>query len=248
MRCIKGVIFDFGGVLTETCWNSDIIAELVKKGLEEEGVKLKDDFKKKFVKKLFLKFKHVLQTGIEEKMEDIIREFLEEDKIIYNEKAIKRAMLEINKAPFCKIRPNVEKVLRELKEMGIKLGVISNTPSDFPRKILESKGLIKYFDVIILSCEVRYRKPLKEIYKIALDRLGLLPEEVIFVGDTLQIDIKGAKSVGMISVYIVEGDPEMRKNDALLMRILGNPPKPDFIIKDLSEVVEIVRNINRHCK
>ena len=248
MKCIKGVIFDFGGVLAETCWNSEMIAELDKKSLEEEGIRLKDNFKTKFVNKLFLKFKHVLKTGIEERMEDIIKEFLEEDKINYNERAIKRAMLEINKAPFCKIRPNVERVLRELKEMGIKLGVISNTPSDFPRRILESEGLLKFFDVIVLSCEVKYRKPLKEIYKIALDKLNLLPEEVMFVGDTLQIDIKGAKSVGMIAVYIAEGDPEMRKNDILLTEILGNPPKPDFIIRDLDEIVNLVKSINERCK
>jgi putative hydrolase of the HAD superfamily len=46
------------------------------------------------------------------------------------------------------------------------------------------------------------RKPSPEIFKYALEKLGLSPEETVFVGDTVDADIQGAGKVGMRTVYI----------------------------------------------
>ena len=80
--------------------------------------------------------------------------------------------------------PYVLETLRRLKEMGIRIGIISNA---FPsaRKILEHTGLIKLFDKkrIILSCEYNSIKPEADIYKKAISKSGVEATEIVFIDD-----------------------------------------------------------------
>ncbi len=55
-----------------------------------------------------------------------------------------------------------------------------------------------------LSClgAVNKRKPHPEIFQKALEKLGVAAEETVFVGDTVDADVKGAKDLGMKTVFI----------------------------------------------
>jgi HAD superfamily hydrolase (TIGR01509 family) len=80
--------------------------------------------------------------------------------------------------------PYALEILKTLKEMGIEVGIISNA---FPsaRKILEQTGLIELFDEkhLILSCEYNSIKPEAGIYKEAITRAGVEPNEIVFIDD-----------------------------------------------------------------
>ncbi len=90
----------------------------------------------------------------------------------------------------------LEEVIREVKGMNLRLAIVSNMPNDL-YKILERHHLEKYFDVRIYSHEVGLVKPSKEIFKLALDRLKVKPEDALMIGDSMSSDIKGAKNVGI---------------------------------------------------
>ena len=58
-------------------------------------------------------------------------------------------------------------------------------------------GLAKFFDVIIDSQVVGVEKPDPRIFQLALERLGVGPDEVQFTGDIYSIDIEGARAAGI---------------------------------------------------
>jgi putative hydrolase of the HAD superfamily len=92
--------------------------------------------------------------------------------------------------------------LSKLKQKGKLLGLISNADVNEIQGWHDSP-LRRYFDSVIFSCNVGYVKPEKEIYMKCLDELGILPEEVLYVGDGGSDELKGAKRVGMTTVMTI---------------------------------------------
>lgn len=98
-----------------------------------------------------------------------------------------------------RIADDVVPTLQALRERGLRLGLVSNTfipPATHDRHLTEA-GLIEFFPVRVYSSEVKYRKPHRRIFQIALQRLGTRAEETLFVGDQLKLDILGARRIGM---------------------------------------------------
>jgi putative hydrolase of the HAD superfamily len=73
-------------------------------------------------------------------------------------------------------------LVKEAKDRGFKVAVLSNVIEPTYR-VIEATGYYDLFDEVIASCKVGYVKPEGEIYKIALDRLGVTAEESIFIDD-----------------------------------------------------------------
>lgn len=235
---IRAVFFDFGGVLTETCWDLNTMTELIQKACIEHGIHLPDSFADLFNSTMYEKWLKVLRTQIEERLEDILWEIFE--KIGINDRTVlDKAIDYILDAPFCIIRKETPDVLRELKSMGLKIGIISNSPIAFHRRVLSRNGLLHFFDDIVISCEVNYRKPNPKIFKIALKRLDVKPSEAVFIGDSLSVDIVGAKKAGLVAVLMKYGDPAFTEEDAAA--IINDPAEPDYVIESLEEVIEIVK-------
>lgn len=88
-----------------------------------------------------------------------------------------------------------QKVIQELKKAGYRLAVLSNTIEAHNRVMIEKKAFVG-FEVIVLSNEVGFRKPGPEIYQITLDKLGVKPEEAIFIDD-LPENISTAEKLGI---------------------------------------------------
>jgi putative hydrolase of the HAD superfamily len=98
--------------------------------------------------------------------------------------------------PFQEMHPEVIELLKLLKTLNIKLGLISNCA---PEEVMSwnSCELPNYFDTVIFSYKVRYAKPSPQIYQIACERLGVNPHESIFVGDGGSKELYGARDAGM---------------------------------------------------
>ena len=120
--------------------------------------------------------------------------------------------------------------LRTLRDRGYRLGLISNTPWGTPDYLwtgqLERFGLAAYFEVALFSSDVGFRKPDGRIFRMALQRLGLAPERVVFVGDNPVADVLGAQRAGLASVLIVR--PGCLSS--------GVSPVPDLRIESLAEL------------
>lgn len=97
------------------------------------------------------------------------------------------------------VDPDVFGLLDELKARGIKLAIVSNCSSEEVWIIRQSR-IYPYFDEVILSYEVRMQKPDRRIYETAAERLGVSPDECVFVGDGGSHELQGARSAGMTAV------------------------------------------------
>jgi putative hydrolase of the HAD superfamily len=103
---------------------------------------------------------------------------------------------------YVKIDEHAESVLRKLRKRYV-LGVVSNFAlPECVTKLMQRHNLEKLFDVIIVSGAVNRRKPHPEIFKKALQELGVTAEETVFVGDTVDADVIGAKAAGMKTIFI----------------------------------------------
>lgn len=93
--------------------------------------------------------------------------------------------------------PGMRDILRRCKK-NYKTGLLTNNVISWYRIHLKKHGLKKLFDIRINSSYLGIRKPGKEIYLITSRRLGVEPNECIFVDD-LEENVRGARKAGMIS-------------------------------------------------
>lgn len=102
--------------------------------------------------------------------------------------------------------PGVKKVLETLKRVGLKLAVVTDALNGNAVKRLKKAGLIDYFNVIVSADMTGRRKPEPDSILLALNKLGVRPEEAILVGDSLRRDIEAGKKLGMVTIYAAYGD------------------------------------------
>jgi len=101
-----------------------------------------------------------------------------------------------------KPRNCAQQTLRRLAER-YKLGLISNfTYAPVIYAALRKVRLNHCFNVVLVSHAVGWRKPSPKIFQMALQKLGVKPEEAVFVGDSPKEDVEGAKKVGMKVFFI----------------------------------------------
>lgn len=96
--------------------------------------------------------------------------------------------------------PNVPEVLEYLKEKYT-LHIITNGFEEVQETKLKANDLNKYFVTVTTSEEAQAQKPKKEIFEYALRKAGAIPAESMMIGDDLEVDILGAKAVGVAGIY-----------------------------------------------
>jgi putative hydrolase of the HAD superfamily len=91
--------------------------------------------------------------------------------------------------------------LVELRAQGRRVGLITVCSEDVP-DVWNETPFADLFDATVFSCSVGLRKPDPRIYRLAFEKLGVEPEETIFVGDGANDELAGAQRVGMQAVLI----------------------------------------------
>jgi putative hydrolase of the HAD superfamily len=94
------------------------------------------------------------------------------------------------------VRPGIFEALEAFKSAGYKLAIVSNAEGQVEADA-KRFGLAPFFDVIVDSHIVGVAKPDPRIFQIALERLGVGPDEVKFTGDIYSIDVEGARAAGI---------------------------------------------------
>ncbi|MDH4358856.1 MAG: HAD family phosphatase [Candidatus Berkelbacteria bacterium] len=74
------------------------------------------------------------------------------------------------------------KVVEKLKNK-FRIFLLTNNPKEYCQIYLFDTGLDKLFDDIIISCQVKYRKPAKEIYEVLIKKANVKPSEILFIDD-----------------------------------------------------------------
>jgi putative hydrolase of the HAD superfamily len=112
--------------------------------------------------------------------------------------------------------------LKRMKQNGLRLGVVSNNM--FQRRWMEDFPLLKasdgLLDTVILSSDIGVRKPRAQIYREALERLGVYADEAVFVGDRVAEDVRAPKALGMQKAFLTyefrqEADPQAEADGIL---------------------------------
>jgi putative hydrolase of the HAD superfamily len=99
-------------------------------------------------------------------------------------------------------RAGAIETLDELERRGFKRGLISVCSSDVEEQWDET-AFARHLDDVVLSCAVGLSKPDPRIYELACERLGVEPDECLFVGDGANDELAGAQRVGMRAVCVL---------------------------------------------
>lgn len=114
---------------------------------------------------------------------------------------------------------------------GYRLAIVSNFDySPTAHMLLDKYELTPFFETIVISADIGWRKPKDIIFESAVHRLNIDPQDALFVGDNYSADVVGSKALGMQSAWINRRkDPESNLD-----------PAPDFIIRTMSEIRDLV--------
>lgn len=125
--------------------------------------------------------------------------------------------------------PEVKTALDELARR-FKLAALSDAQSAWARPEMRAVGIEAYFQPIIVSGDLSFRKPDKRIFEAALNGLNLPPENVLFVGNDMYRDIYGAKQCGMKTVFFSSNQGRQTANNV----------EPDYIIYRFAELRQAI--------
>ena len=127
------------------------------------------------------------------------------------------------------ILPSVKKTLKTLHASGYPLGMISN--GDTEELSTHLNGAADLFETVVTSEELGVYKPHRQIFDATLQKMGVEKETAAYVGDTISSDVSGAKNAGLTAIWYNKKE--------------RNPKPgihPDFEIRDMAEILEIVEN------
>lgn len=96
---------------------------------------------------------------------------------------------------------DVTPTLESLACARVRLAVISNWDERL-RLLLQRLNLDRYFETLVISCEVGSAKPDRTIFDHALQKLGVPAGEILHVGDSLEMDVKGARQAGFQALLL----------------------------------------------
>ncbi len=128
--------------------------------------------------------------------------------------------------------------LLELRDLGYRLGVITDGLPVKQWEKLIMLGLQHFFDVVVISGEVGISKPDKRIFEFSVDKMGFKPGECVMVGDRLDRDIRGANDVGMVTVQVLKGKYCGKKPEC-------EAEEPDAVVGELGQIVDVIKEIRK---
>jgi len=223
---IKGVVFDLDNTLLDFMKMKEFAVKAAIKGMIEAGLKVNEDESYIEINSIYEEFgwenQKVFDVFLEKSIGHVDNKFLAAGIVAY------RRAREANFMAY----PNVNKTLLALSKSGIKLGVVSDAPSREAWMRIYYLNLYHYFDVVITYDDSGERKPSPIPFQLALDGMGLRPEETIMIGDWPERDVVGAQQIGMKTAFARYGDTFGTVNSGA-----------DW---DLNDIYQLVGIINEH--
>ena len=128
--------------------------------------------------------------------------------------------------------------LKKLRKKNLRLAILSDAPNFKAWLRLVEAGLDGFFDVVITFNDTNHKKPSPEPFKLAIEKLQLDPEEILFVGDWPERDIAGAKRVGIKTVLATYR--KLHPMDDLRKGKIPKELEPDFKIGKFEDILKIV--------
>ncbi len=231
---IKAVMFDFWGTLITGVVTEKTLERADKASynyLKKQGYTISYKDYQKRRDEAFDRYQELAAKGIHLRPEEGLKRFMfygldaklkDLEKIMY-----------INERYDCnvKFREGCKDVLRALKKKDYKIALVSNSWLGHGKYWLKKEKLDKYFDAILLSCDIGVAKPDKRMFELAAKKLKVPLSDCVFVGDKHGSDIQGAHDAGIKCKIAIE---PFKKDH--------NLAPPTAIVKTLAEILPIIDN------
>jgi putative hydrolase of the HAD superfamily len=124
--------------------------------------------------------------------------------------------------------PGAIETLRQLKRRGIQLALLTNGPAEWQRYKIDRFQLAPFFDCIVIEGEFGAGKPDERVYRYAMERLNVTPEQTWMVGDHPEWDVGAPQGLGIRGIWV---DPAGREFPE------DSPVRPDRVIRALPELL-----------
>ena len=224
---IKGIVFDLDNTLLDFMKMKEFAVKSAVKGMIEAGLEVDEEQSYIDIIAIYEEFgwenQKVFDVFMEKSIGRVDNKFLAAGIVAY------RRAREANLMAY----PNVNRTLMALAKKGIKLAVVSDAPSREAWMRIYYLNLYHFFDAVITFDDYGERKPSARPFQMALDALGLLPEETVMVGDWPERDVVGARQIGMRTAFARYGDTFGTQHSGA-----------DWDLNDIYELVDIIDEIN----
>jgi len=228
LNMIKAVLFDVDNVLYSSSHQVEMARRAAVEAMVKEGLEMPVEEAFKRLEELVAKYgsnfnKHFdLLVGSQKRGNRIIAAGI----VAYHN--TKRTYLK----PYNDTLPTITK----LKNLGYKIGVITDGLAIKQWEKLIRLGLQDLFDTVVISEEAGAEKPDQKLFQKACSDIGVEPKDCMYIGDRLDTDIIGANRANMVSVRLLRGKYKDQKPSGLQDR-------PNYEIKRLGEVLEILKEL-----
>ena len=190
---IEAIIFDLDGTLIDSMW---IWRQIDIDFLAKRGIDLPEDLQKDIEGMSFTETASYFMSRFElnESMDDIKAEWNEMAKDFYQ-----------NRIPF---KDDVKKIIDTALKKGIKLGIGTSNSRELLMTVLEAHEMVRHFNAMRTSCEVKAGKPSPDIFLKVAEDLNVAPERCLVFEDTFA-GVQAAKNAGMkvIAIYDELSEP-----------------------------------------
>lgn len=232
-RHIRAVIFDLDNTLTDFMAAKEMAIRAAADAMIDAGLRVDPQM---IFDRIFALYE---EMGIEHQR--VFNRFLEEETGGVDDRVLAAAVVAYRRAresllvPYPHVRP----VLFSLLRQGYKLGVVSDAPRFEAWLRLCYLRLLHVFDVVLTHDDTGHHKPSPVPFEMALERLGVRPDQAVMVGDWPERDIVGGLDAGLHTVYARYGDTY-----GLADRKRVDDSGAHFEVDELSQLLEIVERLN----
>jgi len=252
---VKGIIFDINGTLTDIRTDEchDDVYRVISNLLSYQGISLNQNV----VRNLYFQIMKEQRAAYGKPHPEfdaigIFREIVEQHATDYTrglppEKIaqLPRLLAETHRAASrfrLQLYPGVADTIRQLHQK-YHLAIISDGQHAYALPELNAVGLSGFFDPIMISGDLGYRKPDERLFSTALTAMSMAPSEVLFVGNDMYRDVYGAQEHGMKTVFFKSNQGTQEKEGV----------KPDYIIYNFPELLNAIHffefdeSADHHC-
>jgi len=218
---IKAIIFDLDGTLVKFALDfvkarKEAIAEIKRKGINIDNLS-----EKLSLYSMLKMIKERVDAKTFTDLEKSLWEILEK--------------IELKAADETDIQPDAIQTLTKIKNLGLKLAIVTNNGRKATSIVTKKFGLDNFFEVIIAREDSKELKPDGGSIKRAIEILGVNAEEAIYVGDGV-IDILAAKEVKVVSIAVPTGISSIKN----LVEA-----EPDYLIDSLKDIIPLIDSIQK---
>lgn len=221
---INAAIFDLDGTLVHFKIDYVKVREEVERYLACQGAPIESLVKQPVFVTLDKVINYLSSDGFSDGM--IARIKADVERIVFK--------YELKAAEETSLKPNVKETLREIKNSGVKTGLFTINNRYVTELILNRNSIAEYFNAVVTREDTPKIKPYAEHFLTVIDLLEVEPKETLVIGDTIY-DFQAPKRLGAIGVG-VEG-----LYDGEYLRLHAHV---DYVIKDISEVLGIIKHLN----